>query len=145
MGVGKGAAVVARGASQGPAAWGLTFARGYAVQRQSTQNMKIYKPTTPGFRGRIVTARTTLWKGRPLKALTKGLRKSGGRNNQGRISVWHRGGGHKRLYRMVDFHRGLHGVTGVVRRIEYDPNRTTRIALVDYQAETYTRPLLSST
>jgi hypothetical protein len=106
MGVGKGAAVVARGASQGPAAWGLTFARGYAVQRQSTQNMKIYKPTTPGFRGRIVTARTTLWKGRPLKALTKGLRKSGGRNNQGRISVWHRGGGHKRLYRMIDFNRG---------------------------------------
>ena len=144
MGVGVGAAGVARGGSQGPAAWGLTFARGYA-RMENTQNLKLYKPTSPGQRGRIITARVALWKGKPYKPLTKGLTKSGGRNNHGRITVWHRGGGHKRLYRMVDFHRGLHGVTGVVRRIEYDPNRTTRIALVDYQAETYTRPLLSST
>ena len=60
--------------------------------------------------------------------------KSGGRNNHGRITVWHRGGGHKRLYRMVDFQRRLRDVTGTVRRIEYDPNRTTRIALVDFEA-----------
>ena len=73
--------------------------------------------------------------GKPFKALTKGLAKSGGRNNRGRITVWHRGGGHKRKYRMVDFQRLMRGVTGVVRRIEYDPNRTTRIALVDFEGE----------
>ena len=95
----------------------------------------MYKPTSPGQRGRITTARDHLWKGKPFKALTKGLTKSGGRNNQGRITVWHRGGGHKRKYRMVDFARLMRGVTGTVRRIEYDPNRTTRIALVDFEGE----------
>lgn len=92
----------------------------------------MYKPTSPGQRGRITTRRDHLWKGKPFKALTKGLTKSGGRNNHGRITVWHRGGGHKRKYRMIDFQRMVRGVSGVVRRIEYDPNRTTRIALVDY-------------
>lgn len=94
---------------------------------------QVYKPTSPGIRGRIITSREHLWKGRPYKPLCVGLRKTGGRNNQGRITVWHRGGGHKRLYRMIDFKRKVHDVSGVVRRIEYDPNRTTRIALVDYE------------
>jgi large subunit ribosomal protein L2 len=79
----------------------------------------VYKPTSPGQRGRITTKRDNLWKGKPFKALTKGLTKSGGRNNQ-------------RKYRMIDFQRVIRGISGVVRRIEYDPNRTTRIALVDF-------------
>ena len=92
----------------------------------------MYKPTSPGQRGRITTKRDNLWKGKPFKALTKGLTKSGGRNNHGLITVFHRGGGHKRKYRMIDFQRVIRGISGVVRRIEYDPNRTTRIALVDF-------------
>ena len=89
----------------------------------------MYKPTSPGQRGRITTARDHLWKGKPFKALTKGLSKSGGRNNHGRITVWHRGGGHKRKYRMVDFQRLMRGVTGVVRRIEAAAQRALRDAL----------------
>ena len=103
-----------------------------SLSQMKEAGLKAYKPTTPGFRGRVITDRSKLWKGKPLKALTKGLTKRGGRNNSGRITVWHKGGGHKRLYRMIDFKRDLFGVNGVIRRIEYDPNRTTRIALVDY-------------
>ena len=112
----------------------LNQVRAYAksLSQMKEAGLKAYKPTTPGIRGRVITDRSKLWKGRPLKALTKGLTKSGGRNNQGRITVWHKGGGHKRLYRIIDFKRDLYGVSGVIRRIEYDPNRTTRIALVDY-------------
>ncbi len=95
--------------------------------------LQVHKPTSSGQRGRITTNRSTLWRGKPYKPLTKGLSKSGGRNNCGKITVWHRGGGHKRLYRMVDFQRKLRDVAGTVRRIEYDPNRTTRIALVDFE------------
>ncbi|KAK9826501.1 hypothetical protein WJX81_007087 [Elliptochloris bilobata] len=94
--------------------------------------LKVYKPTTPGFRGRVVTLREGLWKGGPYKPLTEGLRKSGGRNNHGRITVWHRGGGSKRLYRHVDFQRAEAEGDGVVERLEYDPNRSARIALVRY-------------
>ena len=101
---------------------------------------QVYKPTSPGQRGRITTARDGLWKGKPFKALTKGLTKSGGRNNRGRITVFHRGGGHKRKYRMVDFQRLVRGVTGTVRRIEYDPNRTTRVALVDFENASENKP-----
>ena len=107
-----------------------TYAKSLSQMKEA--GLKAYKPTTPGFRGRVITDRSKLWKGKPLKALTKGLTKSGGRNNHGRITVWHKGGGHKRLYRVIDFKRDLFGVNGVIRRIEYDPNRTTRIALVDY-------------
>jgi large subunit ribosomal protein L2 len=108
--------------------------RAYAksLSQMKESGLKAYKPTTPGFRGRVITDRSKLWKGNPLKQLTKGLMKSGGRNNHGRITVWHKGGGHKRLYREIDFKRDLYNVAGVVRRIEYDPNRTTRIALIDY-------------
>ena len=101
--------------------------RGFAAEA-----LKVYKPTSPGQRGRITTSRDHLWKGKPLKALTVGLRKKGGRNNAGRITVWHQGGGHKRLYRIIDMKRRATTAAGTVRRIEYDPNRTTRIALVDF-------------
>jgi large subunit ribosomal protein L2 len=74
-----------------------------------------------------------LWKGKPVKALTEGLTKSGGRNNHGRVSVWHRGGGHKRTYRVVDFKRTKRGVPATVERLEYDPNRTAFIALIKYE------------
>jgi hypothetical protein len=103
------------------------FTKGFAAEAGS---LKVYKPTSPGQRGRITTTRDHLWKGKPFKALTVGLRKKGGRNNQGRISVWHKGGGHKQLYRVIDMKRRATTAAGTVRRIEYDPNRSTRIALV---------------
>jgi large subunit ribosomal protein L2 len=74
-----------------------------------------------------------LWKGRPYRPLTHGIHKTGGRNHQGRTTAFWRGGGHKRLYRIIDFKRSLTGLQGTVRRIEYDPNRTARIALIDYK------------
>ncbi|MGB3037912.1 MAG: 50S ribosomal protein L2, partial [Methyloceanibacter sp.] len=81
----------------------------------------------------VLVDRSHLWKGKPVKALTEGLTKSGGRNNQGRISAWHRGGGHKRSYRMVDFKRAKHGMPATVERLEFDPNRTAFIALIKYE------------
>ena len=94
--------------------------------------LKSYKPTTPGQRGLVLIDRSELWKGRPVKALTEGLIKTGGRNNTGRVTMWHKGGGAKRLYRVVDFKRRKFDVAAVVERIEYDPNRTAFIALVRY-------------
>ena len=95
--------------------------------------LKTYKPTTPGQRGLVLIDRSELWKGRPEKTLTEGLSKKGGRNNLGRITARRRGGGAKRLYRIVDFKRRKHDVPGTVERIEYDPNRTAFIALVVYE------------
>ena len=95
--------------------------------------LKTYKPTTPSQRQLVLIDRSHLWKGKPVKALTEGLTKSGGRNNQGRISAWHRGGGHKRSYRMVDFKRSKHGMPATVERLEFDPNRTAFIALIKYE------------
>ena len=92
-----------------------------------------YNPTSPGRRGLITTDRSELWKGAPVKALTEGLSKKGGRNNTGRTTVYHRGGGHKRSYRMVDFKRVKFDAVGTVERLEYDPNRTAWIALVKYE------------
>jgi large subunit ribosomal protein L2 len=94
--------------------------------------LKSYKPTTPGQRGLVLIDRSELWKGRPVKALTEGLNRTGGRNNTGRITMWHQGGGAKRLYRVVDFKRRKFDIAAVVERIEYDPNRTAFIALVKY-------------
>ncbi|MGF7163380.1 large subunit ribosomal protein L2 [Rhodoligotrophos appendicifer] len=94
--------------------------------------LKTYKPTTPGQRGLVLVDRSGLWKGKPVKALTEGLSKSGGRNNHGRITAWHRGGGHKRTYRIIDFKRRKFDVSATVERIEYDPNRSAFIALVTY-------------
>lgn len=95
--------------------------------------LRIWKPTSPGQRGRITVSRQHLWKGDPVRELTQGLRKAGGRTASGRISVWHQGGGHKRLYRLVDFVRPK-GVDSVIERIEYDPNRSARIALIKHAA-----------
>ena len=95
--------------------------------------LKSYKPTTPGQRGLVLIDRSELWKGRPVKTLTEGLSKTGGRNNTGRVTSWHKGGGAKRLYRIVDFKRSKHDVLGNVLRIEYDPNRTAFIALIKYE------------
>ncbi len=95
--------------------------------------LKQFKPTTPGRRGLVLVDRSGLWKGKPEKALTEGLRKKGGRNNTGRITARRRGGGHKRRYRIVDFKRTKYDVTGVIERLEYDPNRTAFIALIAYE------------
>ncbi len=95
--------------------------------------LKSYKPTTPGQRQLVLVDRSDLWKGKPVKALTEGLRSQGGRNNLGRVTMRHRGGGHKRRYRVVDFKRLKQDVPAVVERLEYDPNRSAFIALVRYQ------------
>jgi len=94
--------------------------------------LKKYKPNTPAMRGLVLVDKSELWKGRPVKTLTEGVTKSGGRNNNGRITSRRRGGGHKRLYRVVDFKRTKFDVSAVVERIEYDPNRSAFIALLKY-------------
>ena len=94
--------------------------------------LKHYNPTSPGRRGLILVDRSSLFKGRPLKALTEGLRKSGGRNNMGHATARGIAGGHKQLYRIVDFKRRTWDVTATVERLEYDPNRSAFIALVKY-------------
>src|SRR5271156_6268781 len=95
--------------------------------------LKTFKPTTPSQRQLVIVDRSELWKGDAIKALTEGLRKHGGRNNTGRTTMFHRGGGHKRRYRIVDFKRRKYDVPAVVERLEYDPNRTAFIALVKYK------------
>jgi large subunit ribosomal protein L2 len=94
--------------------------------------LKTYKPTSPGQRQLVKVDRAGLHKGKPVKGLTVGLNKSGGRNNLGRITNWLIGGGHKRSYRIIDFKRRKFDVVGTVERLEYDPNRTSFIALVNY-------------
>jgi large subunit ribosomal protein L2 len=94
--------------------------------------LKQHKPVTPGLRGLVTVDREGLWKGKPEKSLTEGLRKHGGRNNTGRITARRRGGGHKRRYRMIDFKRLKLDVFATVERLEYDPNRTAYIALIKY-------------
>lgn len=99
--------------------------------------LKVYKPVTPGRRGLVLVDRSGLWKGRPLKGLTTGQSSTGGRNSHGHITAWHRGGGHKRLFRVVDFLRRKDDVSAVVERLEYDPNRTAFIALLRYDDGEY--------
>ncbi len=91
-----------------------------------------YKPTTPGRRGASVTDFSEKTRSRPEKALTRSLKKRAGRNVHGRITARHQGGGHKRQYRVIDFKRNKDGVPAKVATIEYDPNRTARIALLHY-------------
>jgi len=95
--------------------------------------LKSYKPTTPGQRDLVLVDRSELWSGRPEKSLSFGLNKKGGRNNSGRITMRRKGGGAKRLYRLIDFKRNKFDIKGTVERIEYDPNRTAFIALVNYE------------
>src|ERR1700681_3480542 len=92
-----------------------------------------YKPTTAGRRGATVSDFAEITKGaRPEKGLVVPKRSTGGRNNQGRITSRHRGGGHKRMYRLIDFRRKKDGVEACVASVEYDPNRSARIALLHY-------------
>ena len=95
--------------------------------------LKTYNPTTPGQRGLVLVDRSGLWKGKPVKALTEGLTKKGGRNNMGRVTAFGQGGGHKRSYRLVDFKRRKFDVPATVERLEYDPNRSAFIALIKYE------------
>jgi len=94
--------------------------------------LKSYKPTTPSQRQLVIVDRSGLYKGKPVKGLTEGLKSSGGRNNTGRITSRFLGGGHKRTYRIIDFKRRKLDVQATVERIEYDPNRTAFIALLKY-------------
>jgi large subunit ribosomal protein L2 len=94
--------------------------------------LKTYKPVTPGLRQLVRVDRSELWKGKPVKKLTEGLTGKGGRNNQGRITTRHQGGGHARRYRLIDFKRRKFG-EAKVERLEYDPNRTAFIALITYK------------
>src|SRR5437868_7783158 len=101
--------------------------------------LRQYKPTTPGRRFRSVSTFAELTRKEdskqpvdPHKPLLEPLKKSGGRNNKGRVTARHRGGGHKRMYRVIDFKRDKYDVPATVQTIEYDPNRSCRISLVEY-------------
>ncbi|HHZ68411.1 MAG: 50S ribosomal protein L2 [Alphaproteobacteria bacterium MarineAlpha9_Bin5] len=94
--------------------------------------LKQFRPMTPSQRQLVLVDHSMLHKGRPVKSLTAGLSKSGGRNSQGRMTVRHRGGGHKRRYRIIDFKRRKFDVPAIIERLEYDPNRTAFIALIRY-------------
>jgi large subunit ribosomal protein L2 len=95
--------------------------------------IKIYRPTSAGRRGMTVTSSADITRNDPERSLLAPLRKQAGRNNRGTVTVRHRGGGHKRRYRIIDFRRDKHGISARVDSIEYDPNRSARIALVVYQ------------
>ncbi len=94
--------------------------------------LKLFKPNTPSQRQLVLIDRSELWKGKPVKSLIVGKKKTGGRNNLGRITTRHIGGGHKQLYRLIDFKRNKFDAPAKVERIEYDPNRTAFIALIKY-------------
>src|SRR5438128_3713029 len=94
--------------------------------------VKSYKPTSPGMRQRTTNDFAEITRARPEKSLTRGKMKTGGRDSRGHLTSWWRGGGHKKLYRTVDFLRDKHGIPAKVASVEYDPNRTARIALLHY-------------
>ena len=94
--------------------------------------LKSYKPVTPSLRQLVIVDRGGLWKGKPVKALTVGKKKTGGRNNHGHITSHHMGGGHKQRLRLIDFKRRKFDMPATVERLEYDPNRSAFIALVKY-------------
>ena len=95
--------------------------------------LKHYNPTSPAQRGLILVDKSSLWKGKPVKALTEGKRKTGGRNNKGHVTSRGIAGGHKQKYRFIDFKRRKWDMPATVERLEYDPNRTAFIALVKYE------------
>lgn len=95
--------------------------------------LRQYKPTTPGQRNLVLIERSNLYKGQPVKKLTEGKSSKGGRNNAGRITARRRGGGHKQVYRIIDFKRQKTGMSATVERLEYDPNRSAFIALIIYE------------
>src|SRR5262249_7510421 len=95
--------------------------------------LKTFNPTTPSRRQLVMVDRSDLWKGKPVKSLTEGLRANGGRKNTGRITTRRGGGGAKKRYRIVDFKRTKLDMSATVERLEYDPNRTAFIALIRYE------------
>ena len=95
--------------------------------------LKTFRPMTPSLRQLVQVDRSQLWKGGPVKMLTEGKPKTGGRNSDGHITTRHIGGGHKQAYRLVDFKRRKHDVAATVERLEFDPNRTAFIALIKYK------------
>src|SRR5919206_2946336 len=95
--------------------------------------LKTYNPTTSSQRGLILVDKSALWKGKPVKALTEGKKKTGGRNNKGHVTSRGIAGGHKQKYRYIDFKRRKWDMPATVERIEYDPNRTAFIALIKYE------------
>ena len=95
--------------------------------------LKTFKPTSEGRRQLVIVDRKSLYKGKPVKALTEGLTKTGGRNNTGRVTSFRSGSGHKRTYRIIDFKRRKWDMPATVERLEYDPNRTAFIALIKYE------------
>lgn len=95
--------------------------------------VKVYKPTSAGRRGMTGHSFEEITKSTPQRSLTEAIRKHGGRNNTGRVTVRHRGGGHKRRYRIIDFKRDKFNVAAQVIAVEYDPNRSARIALLEYE------------
>ena len=99
--------------------------------------LKTFNPITSSLRELVQVDKSALWKGKPYKPLVSGLSKTGGRNNTGRITSWHRGGGHKRLYRIIDLKRNKLNIEAIVERLEYDPNRTAFIALIKYEDGEY--------
>jgi len=94
--------------------------------------LKKYKPTTPGQRFKIISAFDDITTSKPEKSLLSGKKSTGGRNNKGKMTICNVGGGHKQKYRIIDFKRDKEGIPGIVKTIEYDPNRTARIALINY-------------
>jgi large subunit ribosomal protein L2 len=94
--------------------------------------LRTFRPTSPGRRQLVIVDKSELYKGKPVKKLTEGLTKSGGRNNAGRVTAFRHAGGHKRTYRIVDFKRRKWGVPAIVQQLEYDPNRTAFLALIKY-------------
>jgi large subunit ribosomal protein L2 len=95
-------------------------------------SIRLYKSYTPGTRNRALSAFTEITKAKPERSLIQKNHRSKGRNNRGVITIRHRGGGHKRRYRLIDFKRNKYGIEGIVASIEYDPNRNARIALIYY-------------
>jgi len=95
-------------------------------------SIRFYKSYTPGTRNRALSAFSEITKSKPEKSLIRKNHRTKGRNNRGIITIRHRGGGHKRLYRLIDFKRNKDGIEGIVASIEYDPNRNARIALINY-------------
>ena len=99
--------------------------------------LKKFRPNTPGTRGLTLVDKKGLWNGKPVKSLTTGISKKGGRNNTGRITMRRKGGGHKSKYRIIDFKRNKIDVSATVERIEYDPNRSCYIMLVKFEDNTF--------
>ena len=95
--------------------------------------LKNFNPVTPSLRGTVLISRAELWKGKPEKTLTEGKKKTGGRNNHGRLTSRNTGGGHKQRYRIIDWKRDKWDIEGTVTRLEYDPNRTAFVALIEYK------------